>query len=335
VVDRSDVDRLLAANRYLVLATADKDGQPWATPVFFASLDPHTLCWVSSPNSRHSRNIASRPGIAITVFDFTVEVGRSEAAYFDADAAAATPGRSRSGTAGAQPPPTGADATKQRRPAASRGAGGLPSRTAPPASPRAWRQRRVRQCTRHDSRGVTALVHRFSAKGFPYSTHRAVIRHGRPSLILAALNEALLGWLTDDPRFLSAIYATVRPTLAGASVQVSSAGHPLALVRRADGRVQTFGQPGTLLGVLPDPELHDSRTSLRPGDSLVLFTDGVTEARHPVDRDLYGDDRLRDLVVGLADMPATVMADAIQEAVLVFSGGEISDDTVVLILQVP
>ena len=97
MVDRSDVDRLLAANRYLVLATADKDGQPWATPVFFASLDPHTLCWVSSPNSRHSVNIASRPGIAITVFDSTVEVGRGEAAYFDADAAAATPDEAEAG----------------------------------------------------------------------------------------------------------------------------------------------------------------------------------------------------------------------------------------------
>ncbi len=168
-----------------------------------------------------------------------------------------------------------------------------------------------------------------------YTLRAEAHRHGRPSLILAALNQALLGWLTDDPRFLSAIYATVRPTPAGASVQLSSAGHPLALVRRGDGRVQTFGQPGTLLGVLPDPDLHDSRTSLRPGDSLILFTDGVTEARRPVDRDLYGDDRLHDLVVGLADMPATDMADAIQEAVLVFSGGEISDDTAVLILQVP
>ena len=97
MVDRSDVDRLLAANRYLVLATADKDGQPWATPLFFASLDPHTLCWVSSPDSRHSRNIAGRPGIAITVFDSTVEVGRGEAAYFDADAAAATPDEAEAG----------------------------------------------------------------------------------------------------------------------------------------------------------------------------------------------------------------------------------------------
>jgi serine phosphatase RsbU (regulator of sigma subunit) len=168
-----------------------------------------------------------------------------------------------------------------------------------------------------------------------YTLRAEAHRHGRPSMILATLNQALLDWLTDDPRFLSAIYATVRPTAAGASVQVSSAGHPLALVRRADGRTQTLGQPGTLLGVLPDPELHDSRTSLRPGDSLIMFTDGVTEARRPVDRDLFGDDRLRDLVAGLAGLPAVRMADAIQQAVEVFGGGEISDDTVVLILQVP
>jgi sigma-B regulation protein RsbU (phosphoserine phosphatase) len=168
-----------------------------------------------------------------------------------------------------------------------------------------------------------------------YTLRAEAHRHGRPSLILTALNQALLGWLTDDPRFLSAIYATVRPTVTGASVQLSSAGHPLALVRRADGRVQTFGRPGTLLGLLRDPDLHDSRTSLRPADSLILFTDGVTEARGRADRDLYGDDRLRDLVAGLGGLPAAQLADAIQQAVLVFSGGEVSDDTVVLVLQVP
>jgi phosphoserine phosphatase RsbU/P len=168
-----------------------------------------------------------------------------------------------------------------------------------------------------------------------YTLRAEAHRHGRPSMILATLNQALLDWLTDDPRFLSAIYATVRPTAAGASVQVSSAGHPLALVRRADGRTQTFGRPGTLLGVVPDPELYDARTSLRPGDSLILFTDGVTEARRFADRDLFGDDRLRGLVAGLAGLPAAGMADAIQKAVEVFGGGEISDDTVVLILQVP
>jgi uncharacterized protein YhbP (UPF0306 family) len=91
VIDRSNIDRILAANRYLVLGTADPAGQPWVTPVFFAPLDQDRVCWVSSPESRHSRNIANRAAIAITVFDSTVEVGRAEAAYFDADAARAMP----------------------------------------------------------------------------------------------------------------------------------------------------------------------------------------------------------------------------------------------------
>jgi uncharacterized protein YhbP (UPF0306 family) len=90
MIDRSTVDRVLAANRYLVLGTADEHGRPWATPVFFAPLDPHSLCWVSSPDARHSRNITHRNTVAITVFDSTVPVGQAEAAYFDASAAPAT-----------------------------------------------------------------------------------------------------------------------------------------------------------------------------------------------------------------------------------------------------
>ncbi len=168
-----------------------------------------------------------------------------------------------------------------------------------------------------------------------YTLRAEAHRETSPGLILAALNLALLEWPTDDPRFLTAIYATVRPTLAGASVQICSAGHPLALVHRADGRVQTFGRPGTLLGLFPDPELHDSRGLLRSGDSLIMFTDGVTEARGQIDGGLYGDDRLRDVITGLADLPAARIADAIQDAVLAFSGADISDDTVALVLKVP
>jgi hypothetical protein len=89
--DRSDLDRVLAQNRYCVLGTADQAGTPWATPVFFAPLDPDQVCWVSSPDSRHSRNIAGRSAIAITVFDSGVPVGQAEAAYFDAEAALAQP----------------------------------------------------------------------------------------------------------------------------------------------------------------------------------------------------------------------------------------------------
>ncbi len=160
-------------------------------------------------------------------------------------------------------------------------------------------------------------------------------RRTRPSLILAALNQALLDGPADAPPFLTAIYATVCPVAGGASVQISAAGHPLALLRRAGGRVRELGRPGTLLGVLPAPELHDTRGLLRAGDSLILFTDGVTEARNPVRRDFFGDDRLRSLVAALGNRPADAMAVAVRQAALAFAGGSAGDDAVVLVLKVP
>jgi sigma-B regulation protein RsbU (phosphoserine phosphatase) len=181
-------------------------------------------------------------------------------------------------------------------------------------------------------------------KGIPAAKSTALARHTlrgaalrqtRPSLILARLNQALLDWPADDRRFLTAIYASVRMRVGVAAVRISSAGHPLALVRRADGRVTAVGQPGTLLGLLPDPDLSDTRQLLRPGDSMILFTDGVTEARSHVDRDLYGDERLGYLIGGLGNLTAAGMAAAIIKAITAFSGGVISDDTVVLVLKFP
>ncbi len=178
-----------------------------------------------------------------------------------------------------------------------------------------------------------------AAKGTALARHtlRAVARRQtRPSLILTHLNQTLLDWPTDDPRFLTVIYAAVRPVRGGARVRISSAGHPLALVRSANGHVSEFGRPGALLGVLPRPELYDSQRLLRPGDSLIMFSDGVTEARsdHGTARDLYGDERLRRLVARLGDVTAAALADAIQLAALTFSGGRLRDDTVALVIKV-
>jgi phosphoserine phosphatase RsbU/P len=170
-----------------------------------------------------------------------------------------------------------------------------------------------------------------------YALRALARRQTRPSLILAHLNQMLLDWPTDDPRFLTAIYAAVRPVRAGARVRISTAGHPLALVRAANGQVREFGRPGVLLGVLSRPDLHDSQRLLRPGDSLIMFSDGVTEARgdHGTACDLYGDERLRRLVTRLGDMTAAAIADAIQLAALTFSGGRLRDDTVALVMKVP
>lgn len=78
--------RLTAAVRYLVLATADATGRPWATPVYFTPDGPDRYLWVSSPDARHSRNIAERPEVGLVVFDSTVPVGAAEATYAEARA---------------------------------------------------------------------------------------------------------------------------------------------------------------------------------------------------------------------------------------------------------
>lgn len=87
--------------------------------------------------------------------------------------------------------------------------------------------------------------------------------------------------------------------------------------------------------MLDNPELYDSQRLLRAGDSLILFSDGVTEARGDLHRDLYGDERLRSLVARLGDLTAAAMAEAVQLATLTFSGGQFSDDTAALVLKVP
>ena len=78
---------LLADNRYVVLATADVDGSPWATPVWFAHDGLDRLVWVSWPGSKHSQNLSLRPEIALTVFDSGVPPGEGTAFYATARAA--------------------------------------------------------------------------------------------------------------------------------------------------------------------------------------------------------------------------------------------------------
>ena len=75
---------VFAANRYMVLGTADADGRPWTTPVWYAREGYEELHWVSSPQTRHSRNIAARPQISVVVFDSQVPVGSAAAVYMQA-----------------------------------------------------------------------------------------------------------------------------------------------------------------------------------------------------------------------------------------------------------
>lgn len=78
---------IVDTNSYMTLATADADGAPWASPVWFAHERYQTFLWMSQPSARHSRNIAARREIGIVIFDSTVSPRQRNAVYIEAGAA--------------------------------------------------------------------------------------------------------------------------------------------------------------------------------------------------------------------------------------------------------
>jgi serine phosphatase RsbU (regulator of sigma subunit) len=112
-------------------------------------------------------------------------------------------------------------------------------------------------------------------------TLRAVAGHSpSPAATLAALNDEMLRRQSADRRFVTALLARLEPRPGGgARLVVACGGHPPPVVLRAGGAGEAIGVPGTLLGVEPEVHIEDSVADLGPGDALVLYTDGVTEAR--------------------------------------------------------
>ena len=188
-------------------------------------------------------------------------------------------------------------------------------------------------CVIGDARGkgaeaaaVTALVR--------YTIRAITLKDDRPSEVLAALNEAMLQQLPED-RFCTVACVRLEPEdgSPGVGVDVSRAGHPPPLVVRADGSVEEVGCSGRVLGVFPDAELQDTPLRLMPGEALVLYTDGVTEARSP-DGEFFGEDRLRDLLRSCAGCDAGAFARRIKSVVLEFQEGFPRDDLAILVLRV-
>lgn len=171
------------------------------------------------------------------------------------------------------------------------------------------------------------------------STVRAVGHQRRePDRVLAVLDEVLADWTAVLP-LVTAIYCTLTPPpRAGDDVGVAlcRAGHPPALLRDPDGRVEAFGAGGTVLGCGFPLTLRTTTGALPPGASLVLYTDGVTEARPEGHTTGLGEDRLVELIAGLpATASAARVADAITDEVQRVSGGSLRDDVAVVVLRNP
>jgi serine phosphatase RsbU (regulator of sigma subunit) len=148
----------------------------------------------------------------------------------------------------------------------------------------------------------------------------AVLQDRRPDAVLRTLNDAVLGRGADF-RFCTALYLSLTPRDGGADVGLSSGGHPLPLVLRASGEVEPAGRAGTLLGVVPDPELTCCDVRLDAGDAIVLVTDGADP----------GD--LASFLRGCAGRGAEAIASAVEERAVAAAGGSLRDDAAVVVLR--
>jgi PAS domain S-box-containing protein len=158
-----------------------------------------------------------------------------------------------------------------------------------------------------------------------------------PGEVLCAVNTALLQQQDAGPlRFVTACCLVLEPGEQGLRARVGVAGHPLPLLCSADGTVTEVGAPGRPLGVDADVRFEEAPVVLRPGTTLVLYTDGVTEARNDAGTQ-FGEDGLHrvltQLAAGNAESAVATVARAVEDQLL--GSRHEADDLAVLALAVP
>ncbi|MEV4923793.1 SpoIIE family protein phosphatase [Streptomyces roseoverticillatus] len=179
-------------------------------------------------------------------------------------------------------------------------------------------------------------------RGARAATTTGMVRHSArtaarllndPEAVVTAINAALTDRAAGEECFVSLVYGELRHTASHLALKLIRAGHVPPLVRRADGTVEEVVQPGLLLGIAPDPDSSPCGIDLYPDDSLILVTDGITEARS-AGGELFGEDRLADAVGALRTSSPTagVLLESISTAVAAFAADAVHDDQAVLVL---
>ena len=163
-----------------------------------------------------------------------------------------------------------------------------------------------------------------------------------PTTLLHLLNAALLDAADLDaavalPRFATMVLGDARPvTDGGVLLRFATGGHPPPLLLRADGTVEEADVTGSLVGALRDAEFGGTEVVLAPGETCLLYSDGVTEARGgPGGREFYGEERLTAALAGCAGAPAPVVCERVLQLLSDWLAGRDHDDVALLALQAP
>jgi sigma-B regulation protein RsbU (phosphoserine phosphatase) len=149
-----------------------------------------------------------------------------------------------------------------------------------------------------------------------------------PAAFLRSANDVACDEL-EPGKFVTLLYALVHPGTG--EISAASAGHPPARVVDPRGRVSPLGGTGLPLGIEPGQSYGQERARLEPGSVVVLYTDGVVEARR--EGELYGEERLDRLLADARDLPAQELAAEILADCRAFAGGELDDDCAIVCLR--
>ncbi len=155
-----------------------------------------------------------------------------------------------------------------------------------------------------------------------------------PDELLRSLNSTMLAEGPLAYQFCTVALASFSAGDGDGSTRasVSSGGHPLPIVLRSDGTVEAFGEPGTLLGVVPEPDLVSTETELHRGDTVIFYTDGITEARTP--DGMIGFHGLLAAVRDCAGCAAAEVAERIEQSLLDIQTTELRDDVALVVAQI-
>ena len=153
--------------------------------------------------------------------------------------------------------------------------------------------------------------------------------HPEPGDFLAFANEVAVGELGAE-KFVTLVYVTIDP--ASGELVCASAGHPQPRLVRRDGTVETIDVGGLALGINSEQTYDEVREQLEPGSLVVLYTDGVVEARG-AGGELWGHERLDRFLSEHRGLPAAEVAERTIASCREFAGGDLEDDCAIVVVK--